>query len=106
VGITPTGIALNPNNGFLYVTNFNGDNASVIDGKTNTVVETIVAGALPSDIAFSPTTGFMYVANLNSATVSVIPPLTTTFSSGCNGAIGSAGQTATCTVTNTYGRPA
>ena len=58
----------------------------------------------PIDIALNPNNYDMYVANLFGSTVSVIAPLTTTFSSGCNGAINNAGQTATCTVTNAYGR--
>ena len=106
VGYTPFGIAFNPDNGFLYVANFESSNVSVIDPATNTVVATIPVGTNPLGVAFNPDNGFMYVANQDSNTVSVIAPLTTTFSEGCNGTIGNAGQTATCTVTNAYGRPA
>ena len=60
----------------------------------------------PYDIAFNPDNGDLYVVNQGDNTVSVIGPLTTTFSEGCNGTIGSGGQAATCTVTNAYGRPA
>jgi hypothetical protein len=45
------------------------------------------------------------VANEGDNTVSVIAPLTTKLSEGCNGTIDTAGQAATCTITNTYGRP-
>jgi DNA-binding beta-propeller fold protein YncE len=78
----------------------------VIDPSTNIVVVTIPVGNAPFFIAFNPDNGFLYVTNGLSDTVSVIAPLTTTFSDGCNGTIASAGQTATCTVTNSYGRPA
>ncbi len=79
----------------------------MIDSTTNTVVGTpIPTGDFPAGIAFNSDNGLLYVANRNGNTVSVIAPLTTTFSEGCNGTIGSAGQTATCTVTNAYGRPA
>jgi DNA-binding beta-propeller fold protein YncE len=77
----------------------------VIDPATNTVVATIPVGDAPRGIAFNPNNGNLYVANIDSNSVSVIAPLTTTFSEGCNGTIDSAGQTATCTITNAYGRP-
>jgi YVTN family beta-propeller protein len=101
-------MAFNPDNGFLYVTSGGaGVNiVSVINGATNTVVGTpIPVGLRPLGIAFNPDNGFLYVTNLGDNTVSVIAPLTTTFSEGCNGTIDNAGQAATCTVTNAYGRP-
>ena len=58
----------------------------------------------PQGIAFNPNNGFLYVPNANINRVSVIAPLTTTYSDGCNGTIDNAGQTAICTITNTYGR--
>jgi YVTN family beta-propeller protein len=105
-GMQPFGVAFNPDNGDMYVTNANSNTVSVIDGATNTVVDTIPVGDVPFGIAFNPTNGFMYVTNQNDDTVSVIAPLTTTFSEECSGTINSGGQTATCTVTNAYGRPA
>jgi hypothetical protein len=69
------------------------------------VIAIILVGDFPEGIAFNPDNGNLYVANSGDDTVSVIAPLTTTFSDGCNGTIESAGQSATCTVTNTYGRP-
>jgi YVTN family beta-propeller protein len=106
VGNSPNGIAFNPNNGDMYVTNEVSDTVSVIDGTTNTVIGTIPVGDLPDGIAFNPNNGYVYVTQFGRNTVSVIAPLTTTFSDGCNGSIGNGGQTATCTVTNAYGRPA
>jgi YVTN family beta-propeller protein len=105
VGASPQGVAFNPNNGFMYVTNQFSNSVSVINPATNTVVATIPVGMRPMDIAFNPNNGFMYVTNFGSNTVSVIAPLTTTFSEGCNGTISNGDQTATCTITNTYGRP-
>jgi DNA-binding beta-propeller fold protein YncE len=55
-------------------------------------------------VAFNEDNVFIYVANQGSNIVYVIAPLTTTFSDGCNGTFDNAGQTATCTVTNAYGR--
>jgi len=106
VGSSPFGIAFNPDNGFLYVTNEFSNSVSVIDSATNTVVgPPIPLGLFPRGIAFNPDNGFLYVTNNGNETVSVVAPLTTTYSSGCNGSIDSAGQAATCDITNTYGRP-
>ena len=74
---------------------------SVIDSTTNTVIATIPVGSFSQDIAFNRTNVDMYVTNFDSNNVSVI--LTATFSSGCNGMI-NAGQAATCTITNTFGK--
>ncbi len=83
------------------------DTVTVIDPATNTVMGIpIPVGDSPFSIAFNEDNGNLYVANFNDDTVTVIAPLTTIFSEGCNGTIGSAGLTATCTITNIYGRPA
>ena len=79
--------------------------AQVINPATNPVVETMPVGMQPRDIAFNADNGFLCVTNANGNTASVIAPFTTTFSEGCNGTIGNAGQTAICAITNTYGRP-
>ena len=69
----------------MYVTNFFSNTVSVIDTRTNTVIDTIpVRGVSPLGIAFNPYNRDMYVTNFVSNTVSVIAPLTTTFFSGCN----------------------
>jgi DNA-binding beta-propeller fold protein YncE len=76
-----------------------------LDSRTNTVIDTISLpfGSAPQFIAFNPNNGNMYVTNRGSNDVSVIAPITTTFSSGCNGTIDS-GQAATCDITNTFGK--
>ena len=108
VGLFPVGIAFNPDNGFMYVTNQGDGTVSVINPATNTVVGTpISVGNSPNDIAFNPDNGLLYGTNVSmDDTVFIMAPLTTTFSEGCNGTIDNGGQTATCTVTNTVGRPA
>ena len=103
-GIEPFGIAFNPDNGNHYVTNATDDIVSVINPATNTVIGTIPAVEEPFGIAFNPDNGNMYVVIQDGSLVSVIAPLTTTFSEGCNGTIGSAGQAAMCDITNAYGR--
>jgi YVTN family beta-propeller protein len=78
-GPVPFGIAFNPNNGNMYMTNFNSDSVSVINPSTNTVISTIPAGPVPFGIAFNPNNGNMYVTNAGNNTVSVINPSTNTF---------------------------
>jgi YVTN family beta-propeller protein len=93
-----------PDNGFLWVTNQGGSTVCVIDPATNTVVDTIAVGNSPTDIDFNPCNGLIYVANFDIKDISVIAHLTTTFSEGCNGPIGNAGQATICTITKVYGR--
>jgi YVTN family beta-propeller protein len=105
VGSGPRSVAFNSDNGFLYVTNFISNTVSVINPSTNTVVATILGVFLPGGIAFNPDNGLLYGTSVSmDGSVFVIAPITTTFSEGCNGAIESASQTPTCTVTNAYGR--
>jgi YVTN family beta-propeller protein len=78
-GSAPFGIAFNPNNGNMYMTNFNSDSVSVINPSTNTVISTIPVGSAPFGIAFNPNNGNMYVTNAGNNTVSVINPSTNTF---------------------------
>jgi YVTN family beta-propeller protein len=103
-GSAPFGIAFNPNNGNMYMTNFNTDSVSVISPSTNTVISTIPVGSAPFGIAFNPNNGNMYVTNAGGKTISVIAPLTTTYSAGCNGTIDTGHASAICNITNTYGK--
>ena len=44
VGNIPASVAFNPSNGYTYVTNVDSNTVSVIDGSTNTVIDTIPMG--------------------------------------------------------------
>jgi YVTN family beta-propeller protein len=44
VGNIPASVAFNPSNGYTYVTNVDSNTVSVIDGSTNTVIDTIPCG--------------------------------------------------------------
>ena len=44
VGNIPASVAFNPSNGYTYVTNVYSNTVSVIDGSTNTVIDTIAIG--------------------------------------------------------------
>src|ERR1051326_6988017 len=69
VGSKPNSIAFGLGN--IYVTNSGSNTISVIDGKTNKVVATILVGASPHNIIGSML-GKLYVTNSGSDNVSVI----------------------------------
>ena len=70
--IDPVEISYDSSNGYIYVTNAGCNDVSVINGRNNTVVDTIMVGAGPYAILFDPSNGFLYVTNGGSASVSVI----------------------------------
>jgi YVTN family beta-propeller protein len=72
VGAVPVGIAYNPDNGDIYVTNAGSHSLSVISGETNNLVATILVGRIPYAVAYDPVNNHLYVANLGANTVSVI----------------------------------
>jgi YVTN family beta-propeller protein len=72
VGISPKGVAVNPNTNHIYVANYGSDSVSVIDGTSNTVVATVAVGIDPWAVAVNPNTNLVYVANEGSDNVSVI----------------------------------
>jgi YVTN family beta-propeller protein len=66
------GIAYDPSNGYIYVTDEGSDTVSVINGKTNTVIATIPVEAFPEGIVYDPSNGCIYVADDGWRSVSVI----------------------------------
>ena len=54
VGMGPSGVAFTPNGRRAYVTNYFDNFVSVIDTKTNTVVDEITVGPLCNGLAISP----------------------------------------------------
>ncbi len=75
-GIGPSGVAYDSSNGYLYVTNLNSNSVSVINGASNTVIDTIAVGLEPRGVAFDSSNGYLYVANYNSGTISIIATTT------------------------------
>jgi len=71
-GLMPAEISYDLSNGYLYVTNYNSSNVSVINGATNKVIASIGVGSYPVGVAYDSSNGYLYVANLNSSNVSVI----------------------------------
>jgi YVTN family beta-propeller protein len=70
----PIALAVNPTTNKVYVANLDGNNVTVIDGATNSVVTTIIdPNALgPIAVAINPTTNTIYVANSQSNNLTVI----------------------------------
>lgn len=63
VGAYPAGIALNPATNTIYVTNYDSNTASVINGAKNTVIAAIPVGNHPQAIAVNPTTDTVHGGN-------------------------------------------
>ena len=72
VGSDPQGVAVSPETGDVYVTNFGDGTVSVINPATNTVTATIPDSTNVFGVAVSPETGDVYVTNFTTTTVSVI----------------------------------
>ena len=72
VGDSPVGICVNPETNIVYVTNFNSNGVSVIDGSSHKIIKTIDVGENPDGIGINSETNRVYVANRISGTVSVI----------------------------------
>ena len=70
----PYGAVFDPDNGYIYTANVAAGSVSVIDGKTNKVIDTITepAGQTPRELAFNSDNGYIYVADVYSNTVSII----------------------------------
>ncbi len=74
VGDAPSKIAVNPINGFIYVSNSGSNSVNIIDPSTQSVVEGVPVGVQPTGLAFLTTNyyNYLYVAISSSDTVSVI----------------------------------
>ena len=72
----PNGIALDPDNGLVYVSNYGQFNTtgtvSIINETTSTVIGNLSVGKNPQAIAYNLANGFFYVANTLSNTLSII----------------------------------
>jgi YVTN family beta-propeller protein len=77
VGLYPYGVAYDPSNGYVYVTNEGSNNVSVINVSTNKVIANIAVGYAqvgpgPQGAAYDPSNGYVYVTDGGSDEVSVI----------------------------------
>ncbi|MCV7178682.1 Ig-like domain-containing protein [Mycolicibacterium sphagni] len=78
VGTNPEELAITPDGGHLYVTNYASNSVSVISTATNTVTATITVGNSPSAIIMAADGKHVYVNNFADGTVSVISTATNT----------------------------
>lgn len=72
IGDFPQLLAYNPDNGNMYVANTGSNTVSVIDGDTNTVIETIDVRGRPIWVAYNSDNGDIYMTDIFSGSVFVI----------------------------------
>jgi YVTN family beta-propeller protein len=83
VGYGVDNIAISPNGDYVYTSNYNlplelylgrqfNGSSSIIDGRTNKFVKTVIAGEGPDAVAVSPTGAYAYVTNAGDGTISII----------------------------------
>jgi len=75
--VTPSSIAITPDNSRAYVTNTTNNTVTVINTATNKVIDLIPVGSGPGSIAITPDGSRAYVANLGGS-LSVIDIATNT----------------------------
>jgi YVTN family beta-propeller protein len=72
----PFGIAIDPDNRLVYVSNYGQFNTtgtvSVINDTTNTIIGNLYVGKNPQAIMYNPANGLFYIANTLSNTLSII----------------------------------
>lgn len=71
VGATPTHLALKPDGGEIFVTNFDSDSISEISTATNEVGGTYIIGSKPSRAIVSRDNGSLWVTNFGADSVSL-----------------------------------
>lgn len=69
-GVEPYAMAYNAANGYVYVTDNNTNDVSVVNGTQ--VIARVVVGSGPLDVVYNPSNQRIYVVNENSDNVSVI----------------------------------
>jgi YVTN family beta-propeller protein len=70
VGVVPEFMTLDVANGYVYVSNYDSNNVSVINGTR--LIGTVAVGSAPRIGAYDAGDGYVYVTNSGSDTVSVI----------------------------------
>jgi len=81
VGAGPVSIAIDASNGNAYVANAGDGTVSVVDGKTDAVIATILVGSHPYSIAADSRAGRIYVSRTYSDQLAIIDATTNAVSS-------------------------
>src|SRR3989449_5218977 len=71
-GNSPSGVAVNPSTGRIYVANRGDGTISVINSATKTVVGTITVGDIPAELAVNPATNRLYLTYSDNNITTVI----------------------------------
>jgi YVTN family beta-propeller protein len=72
LGSRPNDVAVNPNTNTIYVAESDSNAVSIIEGKTNSIVEKVPVNGSPTSIAVNPTSNTIYVTNTLSSRIFVI----------------------------------
>ncbi len=72
VGIIPKGLAVSPDEQYVFVANWRSHSVTVVDADSFVVVREIRVGAVPRGMVFSPAGRYCYVANLGEHSISII----------------------------------
>ncbi len=72
VGLAPIGVALDPSDGKLFVTNSDSNTVSVVSTSEKETIATIPVGNSPAGIAYAGPSGQVFVANAGSDNVSIL----------------------------------
>ena len=65
-------IAVDEGNGHVYVSDYNSNSVTVVDGNTNAILATVRTGNGPGVVAVNPSTHRVYVANYNDKSMTFI----------------------------------
>lgn len=71
-GSYPNGMAIDPENGYIYIANSQGDATLVINGQTMATVASVLLGTTPSGIYYNPENRLMYILGYETASFSGI----------------------------------
>lgn len=74
MGAMPHGLAMDPQEGLLFVSDSGSNTSSVIDMKTNRTVQTLPVGTQPQGVVVNLLNGWVYSVNQGSNTVTVLTP--------------------------------
>ncbi len=72
VGNTPAGLAFDPSNGYLYVSNAGSGNITVVNATTMHPIDSIIVQGEPVGEALDSQRGTLYVSDISSGNISVI----------------------------------
>jgi YVTN family beta-propeller protein len=72
VGVDPFGVAVDTENGEIFVTNSGSNDVTVISSQNNTSITSIPVGSTPTGIAYDSSNGEVYVADSGSNSLSIL----------------------------------